>query len=310
MLDSLALSVWSLQQLTLERGVPLGTLLDVIVDLGVSQIELNEDYVRLPEYRHLAGMRRLRAELESRGLKLLSTWFYTDFLGTVRISSRPALVEQLREYLLTAAELGAEQLTLPLGDGFDGIDVDKGRATLNEILVEVLPLAEATGVRIGIETGRSEGTFHTPGAVLRLVESFASPSLRMVPDFEAWRVSTSDLPLMHVETQAASSEPAPVSLFRACLPYAPIVHAKLLRLDENGDEPHFPLRELMAAIVESPIRHILEVEYEGWIPDVDPHLDCIEQTRQCLSLLRRMASHAIPATSLSAATGERGVLTE
>ena len=300
MLNSLALSLWSLQQLTLKKGRPLEELLDIVVDLGVSNIELNEDYVRLPEYQRLAGMRRLRTELERRSLKLVSIWYYTDFLGEVRISSRSVLVKQLHEYLLTAAELGAEQLTLPLGDGFKGIDVEDGRETLRAVFAEVLPLASATGVRIGIETGRSEGVFHTPQAVLQLVQSFASPDLKIVPDFEAWRMATPDLPLTHVETQTASVEPAPISLFRACLPYAPIVHAKLLRLNEDGDEPHFPLPDLIAAVVESPIPHTLELEYEGWIPDIDPHLNCIEQTRRCLSLLRRLATSAeVSASSAS-----------
>ena len=181
----------------------------------------------------------------------------------MRVSSRSVLVKQLYEYLLTAAELGAEQLTLPLGDGFKDIEVEEGRETLHAIFADVLPLARATGVRIGIETGRSEGTYHTPRAVLKLVESFASPNLKIVPDFEAWRVATFDLPLTHVETQTASAEPASIPLFRACLPYAPIVHAKMLRLNERGDEPHFPLRELIAAVVDSPIPHTLELNMKA-----------------------------------------------
>ena len=290
MLKSLALSVWSLQQLSFRDGKGLEDILDVVVRLGISEVELNEDYVRLPSYHGLTGLRRLRSAIESRGLKLLSTWFYTDFLGAVRISSVSELADQLKEYLATASELGAEQLTVPLGDGYAGLDIAQGRRTLLETLRAVLPFAEDLGVRVGIETGRAEGTFHTPSAVLALVKTLGSNYVRVVPDFEAWRRATPDLPITHVEAQVATAEPADLAIFEKCLPYAPIVHAKLLRLDEAGDEPHFPIEQLMAAIIKSPSPHTLEIEYEGWIPDIDPDRDCVEQTARCIALLRHHAA--------------------
>jgi len=287
MLKSLALSVWSLQQLSLRDGKSLEDILDVVAGLGITEIELNEDYLRLPAYRGLTGLRRLRSEIDGRGLSLLSTWFYTDFLGAVRIAPASELVDQLKEYLAVAAELGARQLTVPLGDGYRGLDIADGRRALVEIFRAVLPAAQDLGVRIGIETGRAEGLYHTPSAVLALVKTFDSNLLRIVPDFEAWRHATSDLPLQHVEAQAETAGPAPISLFEECLPFAPIVHAKLLRLDDEGDEPHYPIERLLAAITRSPYPHTLEIEYEGWVPDIDPSLDCVEQTARCIALLRR-----------------------
>jgi len=74
---------------------------------------------------------------------------------------------------------------------------------------------------------------------------------------------------------------------KECLPLARLVHAKLLRLDESGGEPHFPIAEMMLAIRSSERPHIINIEYEGWIPDIDPHLDCIEETRRCVQLIKR-----------------------
>jgi len=44
---------------------------------------------------------------------------------------------------------------------------------------------------------------------------------------------------------------------------------------------------MMSAIRDSARSHIINIEYEGWIPDIDPHLDCIEETRRCVQLIKR-----------------------
>ncbi|MBZ9792091.1 hypothetical protein K9B32_18495 [Rhizobium sp. 3T7] len=66
------------------------------------------------------------------------------------------------------------------------------------------------------------------------------------------------------------SHVAALSELAACLPLARLVHAKLLRLDEAGEEPHFPISEMMSAIRKSARSHIINIEYEGWIPDMCP----------------------------------------
>ena len=78
-----------------------------------------------------------------------------------------------------------------------------------------------------------------------------------------------------------------MDLFRECMPYSPYIHFKLLSLDENGEEPHFPIPEMMDAINQSAIDHYLCVEYEGWIPDIHPERDSLEETKRCISMIRR-----------------------
>ena len=56
---------------------------------------------------------------------------------------------------------------------------------------------------------------------------------------------------------------------------------------ENGEEPHFPIPEVMDAINNSSIDHLLCLEYEGWIPDVVPERDSYEETRKCVEMVRR-----------------------
>ena len=32
---------------------------------------------------------------------------------------------------------------------------------------------------------------------------------------------------------------------------------------------------------------MISIEYEGWIPDIDPHLDCVTETRRGIDLIKR-----------------------
>ena len=110
----------------------------------------------------------------------------------------------------------------------------------------------------------------------------------IAPDFEAWRFATEDLPLCHVEAPG-SVTPSPTSLevFRRCMPYSPLIHAKMLGFDANGDEPHMPMSEMLKIIRESPVPYIIDIEYEGWIPDIRPDIDSVAASAKAIALLRR-----------------------
>lgn len=106
-------------------------------------------------------------------------------------------------------------------------------------------------------------------------------------------MDTADMPLgPHCENKDAKKpQPASIELFNECLPYSPYIHFKLLSLDEQGEEPHFPIPEIMKGINNSGIEHYLCIEYEGWIPDFHPERDPIEETRKCVDLIRRYQSN-------------------
>ncbi len=285
---TIASSLWSLQQLALTKGASLDDLIDIAADIGVSAIELNEDFLRLPPYASIDGYRRLRNRIESRGLSVASIWFYTDIPAAVRLTSVEETIHQIGNYLGIASILGCPRITLPPGEGGPNADFDLAHAAMIDVLTQLMPVAEHYKVDIGLEIGRTTGNFQTPQAALALVDKIASDRLRIVPDFEAWRHATEDLPLSHVETTVVA-EPASLDDFRKCLPYAPLIHAKLLRLDDAGNDWHFPLEQLMAAVRESGRDHVLDIEFEGWIPDIDPHCDSVVETRRCVELIRRLS---------------------
>lgn len=283
-----AVSTWSLQKLTIAEGRSLEELLPIFGNLGIDALEINEDYSRLPEYGSPQARRRLRSKIADVGLRVASTWFYTDMLGALDTTSVADLVGQIESCFEIAAGLEAEVVVMTPVDSLPDYSIERGTEKFKRIFEELVPLSRSYNLKIGLESGRSQGKFCTPQYVTRLVREIDSPELTVVPDFEAWRIETGDLPLTHVERQGAvAPAPAELPLFRDCLPFARLVHAKLLRLNEAGDEPHFPIAEMMSAIRGSKRRHIINIEYEGWIPDIDPHLDCIEETRRCVQLIKR-----------------------
>jgi len=284
----ISVSSWSIQNLTLAQGHSLEDLLPILAGFGIDGIELNEDYSRLRTYATPRGRRDLRQRVADHGLRVTSAWFNTDILGAHDTQGMPALVDDIERCFEIASGMGAEVVVMTPVDTFPDYPRDRGTAVFHDVFARLVPLARAYGVTMGMEVARSYGVFRTPAYMLDLVRQIGAPELTVVPDFEAWRLATPDLPLVHVETQGQLAPgPCDPALFAATLPFARAVHAKLLRLNESGDEPHFPLAAMMQAVRDSARQHILTVEYEGWIPDIDPHLDSVTETRRCVDLLRR-----------------------
>ena len=123
---------------------------------------------------------------------------------------------------------------------------------------------------------------------MRLHRELKNQYFTICPDLEAWRFDTPDIPLVHAEnTDGGPSQPESIELFEECLPHAPYIHFKLLSLDENGEEPHFPIPQIMNLINKSSLNHHLCIEYEGWIPDINPNVDAVKETRRCVELIKR-----------------------
>ncbi|MFC0681578.1 sugar phosphate isomerase/epimerase family protein [Lysobacter korlensis] len=58
--------------------------------------------------------------------------------------------------------------------------------------------------------------------------------------------------------------PAPVESWREIMPWIRHVHGKFFGIDENGEEPSVPVRELISLLVESGYSGAISSEYEGW----------------------------------------------
>jgi hypothetical protein len=280
----IGISTWSLQQLSFTQGASIEDIIAMVADMGVEGIDICEEYIPCHPHPDLVKIRNLRQLVERKKLRIGATWYCTEILKAIKASDEAHVLDVYRKNILIACEMGAGYVCIPMLLD-DDLTYEERLWTYLRYFEKLLPFAEKNNMPIAHECPRQ----NTPQMSLEIAKYFHSKYYRVCPDLEVWRVNTLDLPLSaHGENpNAIPPSPESIDLFRECLPYAPYVHFKLLALDENGEEPHFPIPEIMQAINESPINHYLCIEYEGWIPDIRPEKDSLTETRRCVELIRR-----------------------
>ncbi len=287
MKTNISVNTVSLEQLSLKGSKALDEILEIIKEMGVDRMDLMEDYIPCHPHTDLHELLQLKKKIASFGLSITSCWFYTDLVGGCYVSSFERVVDDIKEYLAVTAALGAKFMVEGVGPGFPGMKLEEGYNLLLRIFEEIIPTAEEYNVQIGLESARTFG-LKTPQTALKLVKALGSNYLTVAPDFEAWRTPTDKIPGSHVKSPGMKSAgPVSIDVFKECLPYSPLIHAKLLTFDERGEEPNFPIAEMMSLIKNSNREHTLTIEYEGWIPGINPHLDPIIETKKGIALLKR-----------------------
>jgi hypothetical protein len=102
------------------------------------------------------------------------------------------------------------------------------------------------------------------------------------------------MPTQYAENpDAPQAKPCSLAVFEACLPYAPYTHAKFLEFTEDGEEPNYPIHELMALALADSRDHDFLIEYEGWLPEVHPERDEIRETTRAVALMRRLLGDSL-----------------
>lgn len=284
MSSKIGVSTWSLQQTTYDRGYTIDQLIDAVAEMGVDGFDLFSEYIPCYPSLDLCELHRIVRRCKENGLAITSTWFFCDGVSSVYTSSLDNVVEHTRRDIATTAACDCGYMTVPMIFNTPGFTNEMNYEYLMRFFERVLPIAEEYHVHLAHECAR-EGA---PELALRLHAALQNDYYTICPDLEAWRVSTPDLPVTHAEDDGQKeSKPETIDVFKACLPHCGVIHYKLLALDEAGEEPHFPIRELMDAVNESPRQHHLVLEYEGWIPDIHPERDSIVETRRCVEMIRR-----------------------
>lgn len=286
----ISVSPWWAEGLMLRGSLTIEQIIDKSADMGIDGIDMQEIYLGLspnPDPERIAHLRRYAA---SRSLDVSSCWFYADTLGVAGIHSVDVAVSHITRYLAIGAQFGSRYVVIQNGEPAPGVGERQARAMLREIYDRIAPVAIDHNITIGFEAARSFSLFNSPQGALELVKQFGSPALTVVPDFEAWRIPTEGMPVSYVENPGAvQPEPLDLSVFTDCLPYAPFVHAKLLEFDSEGNDPNYPVDELMRAVREHDQPHDILVEYEGWLPDVHPERDAEQEARKGVELIRRLS---------------------
>lgn len=279
----ISVSTWSLQQLTYTENVALFDMIDMVKEMGADAIDICEEYIPCHPQPDLVKIREIGEKVADAGLQMGTVWFCTEINRAAAASNLETVVEIYKKNIQIAKAMGAAFVCIPaLYD--KKISREENKEIYRRFFERILPYAEKYDMPLSHECARKGAN----SMVLELVKEFGSRHYSICPDLEAWRFGTQDLPLMpHAEDPGAGiMEPEPIELFRECVEYAPYIHFKLLKM-ENGEEPHFPIPEIMDAINNSSIDHLLCLEYEGWIPDIVPERNAFVETKKCLDMIRR-----------------------
>ena len=288
MKTTISVGMWSLKQYSLKGTKTFDEILETVAEINPDKnIDLMEDYVPCHPHTDMLELIKLKKRIESFGLIINSNWFYTDLIGAVHVESFEKVVNDLKEYIIVVATLGAKFMNTPLDCPLlPGMKYEEGYELVLKIYEEIIPLAEEYNVILGIDGGLPG--FCSPRTALKLVKDLGSDFLTVTPDFEAWRTPSEDIPGLFVETSdSEKTEGLPIEVFEECLPYSPLMHAKFLTFDKKGDEPNFPISEMMSLVKKSKREHTFVIEYEGWIPDINPHLDPAKETKKGIDLIKR-----------------------
>jgi len=286
---TISVGMWSLKQYSLIGTKTFDEILETVAEINPDKrIDLMEDYVPCHPHTDMHALLQLKKRINSFGLTINSNWFYTDLIGKVHVESFEKVVDDLKEYIIVVATLGAKFMNTPLdSEPLPGMEFKDAYELYLKIYEEIIPVAEEYNVIIGIDTGLSTG-WCSPQTVLKLVKDLGSDYLTVTPDFESWRTPTEDIPGVFIETPGIEkTEALPIEVFKECLPYSPLIHAKFLVFDEKDEEPNFPIPEMMSLVKQSNREHTFVIEYEGWIPEMNPHLDPAVETKKGIDLIKR-----------------------
>lgn len=278
------IGLWSLQQLSFLKHMDTEGILECVKQLGADAVDIYEDYIPCNPHVKLHELYSLRKRTEELGLPVKGCWFCMDIAAVIEAAGMQRALYDFKEYLAVCHVLGAEYICVPYLDNIPGKTLTEGKEKLVGFFEKVIPHAEEYNIKIAHELPRPG----TPEAALDILRTLKSPYYTLCPDLEAWRKETEDLPLIHAENpEEKIIKPESIEVFQECLPYSPYIHFKMLGFNEQGEEPHFPMDEIMEAIDAGSEEHHLCIEYEGWIPDIRPEIDCMEGTKKCIDLIRR-----------------------
>ena len=286
----LGVSTWSIEGLLLQGGNSVERQIELVASTGAETIDLPEYHLGFDPHPNLHRLHTIRDTIRANGLELSGIFFHTDLVAATDFYSAEKVVADLQEYLAVAGFLGAVAIEISNGNLTPSLSEQEARDMVLPIYEAIIPTAEYYDVVVAINAARPSAVsvFKSPESALGIVKEFDSPFLRVTPDFECWRITREGMPMTYVEApDAVRGVATPLEVFADCLPYARRIEAKLFELDENGNEPNFPLDELMAMVEDNGGVFDVAIEYEGWTPGVLPERDAYEETVKAVQLLQR-----------------------
>jgi len=248
---TLALSSWSLHRHLPYYGdgtwapkredavIPLSEFPQITRSFGIDQIEICQTHLASadPEY-----VRSVRAVVDAAGCRVLNVPIDVGNLAQADSAGREADRLRIMRWIDAAQILGSPAVRVNTGH----VGEQSESAALQHVIRGYQALAAYCAEKnMTLLLENHGGLSAAPATIVSLVRAVAASNFRLSPDFGNFAADAREDGL------------------RAMLPYAAIVHAKVLDVDESGRHTAFDLNRCLELVQESGYSGALSIEFEG-----------------------------------------------
>lgn len=248
---TLALSSWSFHRRLPSYGVSTWTpptdaqvmsLLsfpEVSASLGIADIEICQAHLASgrPEY-----LDEVRAALQAAGCRVVNVPIDVGNLSEPDPQQREVEIAAILPWIDAANILGSPAVRVNTGRS-EGMDEEQALEIVAGGYRRLAVYCAERGMTVLLEN--HGGLSSTPEAILDLLSRVDAPNFRLCPDFGNFEPGLRERGL------------------RSMLPYAAMVHAKMMDFDESGDHRAFDLGRCLDLVLESRYSGPLSIEFEG-----------------------------------------------
>jgi sugar phosphate isomerase/epimerase len=184
----------------------------------------------------------VRMAVEEAGSRVVNVPIDVGNLAAPDEAQRDAEIYMIRPWIDAAHALDSRAVRVNTGRP-EGMDEAAALASVAEGYRRLAAYCSGRGMMILLEN--HGGLSARPQAIMQLVEEVGAPNFRLCPDSGNFEPNVREEGL------------------RNMLPYAAIVHAKVMDIDENGRHEAFDLDRCLQLVVESEYSGPLSIEFEG-----------------------------------------------
>lgn len=215
------------------------SLPEIAAELGINQVEICQAHLASTDPEYLA---EVGAALEAAGIRVVNVPIDVGNLAEPSAEQRSAEIAQILPWIDAANALGSPAVRVNTGQSA-GMNQGEALRTVAHGYTRLAAYCAERGMTVLLEN--HGGLSSTPEAIIELLALVDAANFRLCPDFGNFAPELREEGL------------------RAMLPYAAMVHAKMMDFDEGGAHPAFDLDRCLNLVVESRYSGPISIEFEG-----------------------------------------------
>jgi sugar phosphate isomerase/epimerase len=215
------------------------SLPEISASLGITEVEICQAHLASTDRAYLD---EVGGALQAAGCRVVNVPIDVGNLAEPSPEKRDGEIAQILPWIDAAYALGSPAVRVNTGQP-EGMDEGEALKTVAEGYARLAAYCAERGMTVLLEN--HGGLSSTPRAILGLLAMVDAANFRLCPDFGNFTPELREEGL------------------RAMLPYAAMVHAKMMDFDEAGAHPAFDLDRCLNLVMESRYSGPLSIEFEG-----------------------------------------------